>query len=106
MLSHESVSESFSFFMLRGVCVGLRSCICQYVQAHVRWKTNNIAILGNQFAFLGAAGEIMLLCLFSLLLCLPQFLPFSPSSVLRSSIIPPSVRRGMHVISFYVPKSV
>lgn len=62
-------------------CACLYCCFCQHVHVHVRWNTNNTVIGGNQFVFWGTTGKIMLLCSSAFLVCLPQFLPFSPPSL-------------------------
>lgn len=106
MVSQERVFENLHLVLAAESYVWLYSPIYQEVDAHVRWNTINTVIGEIRWLFGNGRGDhAVMLVLFPRLP--PSILTlFTSLSVSSSSIILPSVKRGSHVISFYVPNSV
>lgn len=83
------------------VCA-LFSCVCQHVHAHIRWNTDNTVIGEIRLAFWERQARS---CYFAWPPSPSILTLFTTLSVSSSSIIPPSVKREMCIISFYVPDS-
>lgn len=80
-LRRECLKTCILYLLLRVMC----GCIALFTRRwmHMSGGTLSIQWLGKLDGFSGMAGEIMLLCLSSFLVCLPQFWPFSPPSLCR-----------------------